>query len=649
MGPCANRQRHRAGPQITRRDSAAHAILGAAMNSLHRIRSTARERGVLLVELWYVSRPLTTVAACVPVLTAALSVAFLIESGFLAGALPAAIRTGLDSPAGSTLLRHLAALSGLYLASQVAESGSELVARVLGDRLDQSVAQRMMVASLRPTSITHLEDADFQDRLKKASDELRGSTAGSAVPAAVNKWKARLPAVASLAILASLRWWLPIVLLPVVVVTVRYWRQRYEEVTTAIFNRGDLLRRAAYVRDLTLRPPTAKEIRIFGLAQWLHDRFHVEWSDAMAPAWRTMRGSKLTFFGFSLAYAACTALPVGLVLRDGFAGDLSLAGVVIFTQATLSAMRLMFVGDWDRVITDGTSILLSARSVEDAARQFAQPVESCNPVSPAAPEHEISIRDLSFQYPGDPRLVLDDLCLTIRAGESVALVGENGVGKTTLLKLLSGLREPTSGLIQVDGTDLRLLDAREWQCRVAPIFQDFQRYMLSARENITFGRPEPRADALEDICRRAGVWELLTQLPLGLETPLSRQLSDGTDLSGGEWQRIALARALFAIEDGARLLILDEPTANLDVRAEAEFINQFLELTEGLTTIVVSHRLSTVRHASRIVVLEAGRIIEDGSHTDLMSGDGRYASLFRLQASRFEAVVSPADALEPSP
>jgi ATP-binding cassette subfamily B protein len=233
--------------------------------------------------------------------------------------------------------------------------------------------------------------------------------------------------------------------------------------------------------------------------------------------------------------------------------------------------------------------------------------------------------------------VLRELDLEFPAGTSTAVVGLNGAGKTTLVKLLSGLYEPAGGRITVDGAALEELDTRSWQRRLAVIYQDYVRYELDAAANIGLGAPGHLGDAraLKRAIERAGAANVIAALPDGLATVLSSRYSGGVDLSGGQWQRIALARALFAVQAGASVLVLDEPTAQLDARAEAAFFDRFLELTRGLTTVVISHRFSTVRRAGRIAVLDGGRITERGSHEELMAAGGQYAELFELQARRF--------------
>jgi ATP-binding cassette subfamily B protein len=252
------------------------------------------------------------------------------------------------------------------------------------------------------------------------------------------------------------------------------------------------------------------------------------------------------------------------------------------------------------------------------------------------PRASIELRGVSFAYPGRDARVFDDLDLVIEAGRSIAIVGANGAGKTTLVKMLCGLLDPDAGAIVVDGVPLSALDRPAWQGRVAAIFQDFVRYPFSARDNIVLGRPAAVPGALDRAIERTMAGAAIEGLPGGLETPLAREFG-GLDLSGGQWQRVALARAMYAVERGAGVLILDEPTAHLDIRAEAELFDRFLELTAGLTTILISHRFSSVRHADRIVVLEDGRIVEDGTHADLLAAGGRYAAMFRLQAQHFDA------------
>jgi ABC-type multidrug transport system fused ATPase/permease subunit len=240
----------------------------------------------------------------------------------------------------------------------------------------------------------------------------------------------------------------------------------------------------------------------------------------------------------------------------------------------------------------------------------------------------LSLRGVRFSYPRGAT-VFDGLDLEVPAGTSLAIVGQNGAGKTTLAKLLCRLYDPTDGTIAIGGVDLRELDLDSWRHRITAVFQDFIRFELSLRDNVDPGRVATDEQVLAALAE-AGASGLAD-----LGTPLSKSFAGGTDLSGGQWQRVALARALCAVRAGAGLVLLDEPTAQLDVRGEAEIFGRILAATRGVTTILVSHRFSTVRHADRICVLEHGRVVELGSHEELMALGGRYRTMFDLQAQRF--------------
>jgi ABC-type multidrug transport system fused ATPase/permease subunit len=255
------------------------------------------------------------------------------------------------------------------------------------------------------------------------------------------------------------------------------------------------------------------------------------------------------------------------------------------------------------------------------------------------PASEIRFRAVGFAYPGTSQTVLREFDLSIPAGSSLAIVGRNGAGKTTLAKLLCRLYDPDTGSIEVDGVDLRALHIASWRSRVTAVFQDFIRFELPLRDNVApNGAPD---EVILDALEAAGAADLAT-----LDTVLAKGYPGGTDLSGGQWQRVALARVLCAVRQGAGVVLLDEPTAQLDVRGEAEVFERILAAARHCTTILVSHRFSTVRQADRICVLEAGRVVELGSHEELMALGGRYRTMFELQAQRFAAGQPEEDADE---
>ncbi|WP_234402176.1 ABC transporter ATP-binding protein, partial [Thermobifida halotolerans] len=315
--------------------------------------------------------------------------------------------------------------------------------------------------------------------------------------------------------------------------------------------------------------------------------------------------------------------------RDAATGAIDLGQVSTFAYAAVGASALAFGGlNWAlSLAAEGVmSVLRVERTMSSTAA--ARAVVSGRTPAEGMPAAEIRFRDVTFVYPGMSSPVLDGLDLTIPAGGSLAVVGVNGAGKSTLVKLLCRLYDPVSGTIEVDGTDLRDLDLESWRRRISAIFQDFIRYELPLKDNVAplGATPEEVLEALAT-AGAAGLRDLQTVLSPGYE--------NGTDLSGGQWQRIALARVMCAVRQGAGVVVLDEPTAQLDVRGEAEVFDRVLEATEGCTTILISHRFSTVRRADRICVVDQGRVVELGSHDELMALKGTYARLFELQAARF--------------
>jgi len=319
-----------------------------------------------------------------------------------------------------------------------------------------------------------------------------------------------------------------------------------------------------------------------------------------------------------------------LIARDALAHHIGLGQAVTFLQSAVGVSAIAFGGlNW---ALDGAAAPAAAvaRLKDAAARTGALP--SGPRKAEGLPAREIRFRDVSFAYPGGAS-VLEHFDLTIPAGESLAIVGQNGAGKTTLAKLLCRLYDPQGGAIEVDGVDLRELDVDAWRSCVTAVFQDFIRFEASLRDNLAprrSGEAQPDDGALREVMAAAGVKDIAS-----LDTILAKGYADGTDLSGGQWQRVALARALTAVRRGAGLVLLDEPTAQLDVRGEAEIFGRLLAATRQCTTILISHRFSTVRQADRICVVEHGRVVELGTHDALMARGGRYRTMFDLQAQRF--------------
>jgi ABC-type multidrug transport system fused ATPase/permease subunit len=385
-------------------------------------------------------------------------------------------------------------------------------------------------------------------------------------------------------------------------------------------------RHADYAYRLAVDPPAAKELRLFGLVGWTIERF---------IARRRLlyelqhRATRLREKPLALSVLLVT-LANGVVfwsLADGAAaGRLGLDQVVVYAQVAVGTSMLAFGGlNW---ALDGASAPVAAVLRLGEAMAPAGALRPGDLPVADRPARDIVFRDLTFAYDRAAGPVLDGLDLTIPAGTSLAIVGQNGAGKTTLAKLLCRLHDPQGGAILVDGDDLRDVDVEQWRTRIAAVFQDFIRFELPLRDNVApAGAPD---DVILAALHEAGAAGLAD-----LGTILSKGYDGGTDLSGGQWQRVALARALCAVRQGARVVLLDEPTAQLDVRGEAEIFDRILAATRDCTTILISHRFSTVRHADRICVLEGGRVVELGSHDELMARGGRYRTMFDLQASRF--------------
>ncbi len=558
--------------------------------------------------------------------------------GALVASLPATIRAGFTSLAGQRTLWALGAWGGLMILLQIIPRLRTAVATAMGWRLDSSLRQRVMAAVNRPWGIAHLEDPNVANLISQTTGiGVAGYTPGTAVSQLINSRVAvTLTALVSGALLIGYHWWVA-ALLVVVLLAYRSLSQRsFAQQLRTIIGQTPAVRRAEYFRGLALSPTSAKDVRLLGIGDWLVSRLRGEWQAGLDE----QRLAQATGFRLTIV-ASCVAMLVngliyGMLAMDAASHVIGLGALVVFLRASAGLNGgLGSLNGADTIIGQGSAAIPAILELERLTEPTAGP--SLAKLPTAAPSQEIRFEGVSFTYPGGRTPVLRDLNLVIPAGTSMALVGLNGAGKTTLVKLLARLYDPTSGAVSVDGCDLREIEPRDWQRRIAAIFQDFLKYGLPARDNVGFGGLEIAADqaALERAAEKAGILDRIQGLPGGWDTPLSRHFTGGADLSGGEWQRVGLARALFAVEAGATVLILDEPTANLDVRAEADLYDRFLDLTKGLTTLLISHRFSTVRRADCICVIEDGEVRELGTHDALMARGDRYAEMFSLQSSRF--------------
>jgi ATP-binding cassette subfamily B protein len=547
------------------------------------------------------------------------------------GALVQAVRDG------SAVVAPLALMAAIFALQRTIDPIREELGATIWPRVDEWLGDRIMLAASAPAGLQELEDPAVLDRIAQARGAITGFTPGQAAQQFAGLWAQRVQAIAALAIVTRWYWWAGIALLLAYICSFNVARWHWDEVTVVLNGRTDRLRRAYYLRGLALSAQMAKETRIFDLADWLVGRYLDSSRAVFRELWRKRNEGWLATVAIVLLVAGIEAVTLGAVVADAVQGTLSLGTAVGVAQAALAAGLLFRYDDMDWEADQAAD---SARKVAELEVSTAgvRTIASGDRSADGMPRHSIRFEDVGFTYPGRREPVLDSFNLELAAGRSLAIVGENGAGKTTLVKLLARLYDPTTGRITVDGVDLRGVRPEAWHRRVTAIFQDFARFELAAYDNVAFGALHAwdDADAVARAAADAGILPVVAQLQNGWQTTLSREYQQGADLSGGEWQRLALARALFGVAGGAGLLILDEPTAALDVRGEAAVYQRFLELTRGVTTIVISHRFSTVRRADRIIVVEGGQVIEDGTHDDLVTHHhGRYAEMYALQASRF--------------
>ncbi len=403
-------------------------------------------------------------------------------------------------------------------------------------------------------------------------------------------------------------------------------------------------RKLNYLEYVLANDAHAKEVKLFGIGPLLLDRFRALGEkfyreDRGLAVKRASLGWGLSLLGTGAFYACYATMAMGAASGELTLGDLVLYGISFRQgqqafQSILSALGGMY--EHNLYMSNLFSYL--AIPTKDGATEKPTPLlaEATNEGETAAgAERGIRFEGVSFRYPGQTRLALEKLDLFVPRGQNVALVGHNGSGKTTLIKLLTRLYTPTEGRILLDGKDLADWDIDALRRRIGVVFQDYNRYQLTARENVGFGSTPHMEDEdrLTRAVSRGGAEEVLAALPGGLDTQLGRWFKDGTELSGGQWQKVALARAFMREE--ADVLVLDEPTAALDAEAEHAVFERFRKLAEGRTTFVVSHRFPTVRMADRILVIDAGRVIEEGNHEGLVAEGGRYARMFALQAEGY--------------
>ena len=538
---------------------------------------------------------------------------------------------------GTSLTQPLTLVGVAFVLLQILAPIHQVISANLGDRTAAWLYDRLTEACVHPPGLGHLEDPKLTADLTVARDfdlGMTGPPLSISMDFIASGLVEMIGGLASVAVLATYTWWAPLLLGGAWLAT-HYllresgvWRDRNtDEVRNA-------QRDADYAYRIAVDAPASKELRLFGLADWVIDRFVSRRTRLHQLQYEATRLRERPVTLSLLIVVAANVIVFWSLGRDVLNGQLDLGRVVMFAQVAIGASMIAFGGlNW---ALDGSSAPVAAVLRLEPAMAPIGALENGDRDAGRRPAREIRFRNLTFAYPGGGAPVLDNFDLTVPAGSSLAIVGQNGAGKTTLAKLLCRFYDPQSGGIEVDGVDIRQFEIDSWRSRLTAVFQDFTRFELSLRDNVApAGAPDNEIHAA---LVAAGAAKLAR-----LDTVLSRGYAGGTDLSGGQWQRVALARALCAVQMGAGVVILDEPTAQLDVRGEAEIFNRILGATRQVTTILISHRFSTVRHADRICVVEHGRVVELGTHDELMARNGRYRTMFDLQAQRFGVVEGEED------
>jgi len=582
-------------------------------------RLRARDEWKFFGVLPQADRPMAYVWWALVLLRGVLPATFAIAMGVLIGAVQR----------GESLTNPLAIVGVVFVLLQTTSPLHQSIGKNLGSRTASWLYDELTRTCVRPPGMGHLEDPRLTTDLTVARDfdlGISGPPLSISMDFIGSGLVEFIAGVTAALLLAAYAWWAPLLLGGAWFATQwllresAVWRDRNtDEVREA-------QRHADYAYRLAVDPPAAKELRLFGLSTWTVERFTKQRRRLFDLRWEATRlrerpvvWSLLIVLSANVAVFASIAFGVN-------AARIDLGQAVTFASAAVTTSMIAFGGlSW---ALDGAAApagaVLRLKQAMDPEGALAQGTRNAQNL----PAREIRFRNVTFAYPGGGDAVLSGFDLTIPAGSSIAIVGQNGAGKTTLAKLLCRLYDPQAGAIEVDGADIRTFDLDSWRSRVTAVFQDFVRFELPLRDNVApGGAPD---DVIKAALADAGASNLA-----GLDTVLARGYEGGTDLSGGQWQRIALARTLCAVRLGAGVVLLDEPTAQLDVRGEAEIFERVLASTRHATTILISHRFSTVRQADRICVLERGRVVELGTHDELMAANGRYRTMFDLQASRF--------------
>lgn len=582
--------------------------------------------------VWDVQRFYTAALGVLYILQGLVPAATAYVSALLINGVVSAIRAEGRGGTTAFVIWLVIAQFGLQGVSALLTTASNIVQQLLQEKVGVAI-QLMVMEKANTLDLAFFEDAKFYDALQQAQSEAASRPIGM-ISQTFGLARTIVTLVSLVAILVHLAWWLAILALlapiPVFIANVRYGWWGYQ----VMRRQSPLRREMSYYNNLLTTDTFNKEIKLFSLGDYFIDgyrrlstRFYLEARALIVPRY-------MASFGWGLVSTVANGAIYLYVALQAVARVIDLGGLTLYTQSAIN------LGSSFQNLLGGVSSMyennLFVNTLFDFLAYTPRIVGPPDGLKPALDGLNIEFRNVSFTYPGREAHgpALRNVSFTIAAGDTVALVGRNGAGKTTIVKLLTRLYDPDEGQILVNGRDIKDYDLQALRGQIGVIFQDYVTYYLSAARNIGVGRVEDIDDreGVRVAAAKSGADAVIAKLPDSYESMLGKWFDQGQQLSGGEWQKIALARAFMR---DAQILILDEPTSSLDPQAEYDVFRRFRELTAGKSAIFISHRFSTVRLANRILVLENGGVLEEGTHSDLLAREGRYAELFALQAEAY--------------
>ncbi|MDH5337777.1 MAG: ABC transporter ATP-binding protein/permease [Nitrospira sp.] len=582
--------------------------------------------------VWESSQSLAVASIVVRVVQGLLPLVVLYLTKLLIDTVTEALKTPADDPSFTRILSILGGIAGVAAATAMLTALGGLISRIQAQIVTDHMYALLQAKSIE-VDLEYYENAQYQDTLHRAQQEAPYR------PTAILNAVLQLGQNSiSLIAMGAVLWWLHWGVIPILILAaVPYFIVRLKQ-SNRLFvwerDRTPLERKAWYVHMLLTQAGAAKEVRLFDLGarlrQWFLDARSVLCRERIALERRwALSTSVAQLIGVVGIFGVYSFVAIRTLQGQFTVGDL----VICFQAVQRASGFLESVGQSVANLYENNLFLTTLN--EFLGVQSRLPISVSPKTFPRPMTEGIVFDHVSFQYPHEERVAIRDFTFSIRAGEHVAFVGANGAGKTTLVKLLCRLYDPSNGRIMIDQTDLRDYPIAEVRGAVSGIFQDFVKFQLSAKDNIALGVRTSGADpfAIVQAAKQAGIHETIEHLPNGYESLLGKLFDGGHELSIGEWQKVALARAILR---NSQILILDEPTSAMDAKAEAELFERFHELAHGRTAILISHRLSTVKMADRIFVVDQGQIVEQGTHDELMAQQGLYTNLFLTQAQHYQ-------------